>query len=147
MLSYLFARLCHLLPGQQINVQLKLPLLYFQNFRDQLIDGSGLPLLTEEHLTSTMNMKLGPALKLRSILAKKLGSCSVCLHCSHCHSAAVAGSPEPGNNAGSTSDSGGTSWGKDAAADGDKAQISHRVPAILVFCTKRRVFVVPIFFC
>lgn len=80
-----------------------------QNFRDQRIDGSGLPLLTEEHLTSTMNMKLGPALKLRSILAKKIGSCSVCLHCTHCHNA--TGSPDPSNNTGNTSDSGGgNSW-------------------------------------
>lgn len=77
----------------------------FQNFRDQRIDGAGLPLLTEEHLTTTMNMKLGPALKLRSILAKKLGSCNVCLHCSHCHNS--AGSPELSNNAGNLSDSGG----------------------------------------
>lgn len=81
---------------------------WLQNFRDQRIDGSGLPLLTEEHLTTTMNMKLGPALKLRSILAKKLGSCSVCLHCTHCHNS--AGSPEPSNTAGNTSDSGGASW-------------------------------------
>lgn len=73
-----------------------------------MIDGSGLPLLTEEHLTSTMNMKLGPALKLRSVLAKKLGTCSVCLHCNHCHNS--SGSPEPTNNTGSTSDSGGASW-------------------------------------
>ncbi|XP_049817157.1 lethal(3)malignant brain tumor-like protein 3 isoform X2 [Aethina tumida] len=81
---------------------------YTQIFREQRIDGSGLPLLTEEHLTSTMNMKLGPALKLRSILAKKLGSCSVCLHCSHCHNSAGA-SPEPANTTGSTSDSGANS--------------------------------------
>ncbi|XP_074037903.1 SAM-motif ubiquitously expressed punctatedly localized protein isoform X3 [Leptinotarsa decemlineata] len=81
---------------------------YAQIFRDQRIDGAGLPLLTEEHLTNTMNMKLGPALKLRSILAKKLGSCSVCLHCSHCHNNST-GSPEPGTSAGNTSDSGGAS--------------------------------------
>ena len=30
-------------------------------------------------------MKLGPALKLRSILASKVGACSVCWHCNHCH--------------------------------------------------------------
>ncbi|CAG9813370.1 unnamed protein product [Phaedon cochleariae] len=53
----------------------------------------GLPLLTEDHLTSTMGMKLGPALKLRSMLAKRLGSCGVCLHCSHCHGSR---SPEHG---------------------------------------------------
>ncbi|KAG5890336.1 hypothetical protein JTB14_016222 [Gonioctena quinquepunctata] len=76
-------------------------------FREQRIDGSGLPLLTEDHLTNRMNMKLGPALKLRSILAKKIGSCNVCLHCSHCHN--NSGSPEPGTSAGNTSDSGGAS--------------------------------------
>ncbi|RZC32468.1 hypothetical protein BDFB_009314 [Asbolus verrucosus] len=53
-----------------------------------------------------MNMKLGPALKLRSLLAKRLGSCSVCLHCTHCHN---SGSPEPAGTAGNTSDSGGAS--------------------------------------
>lgn len=80
-----------------------------QNFRDQRIDGSGLPLLTEEHLTTIMSMKLGPALKLRSILAKKLGSCNVCLHCSHCHNSTP--SPDGGNNSGNLSDSGGgNSW-------------------------------------
>ncbi|XP_031353446.1 uncharacterized protein LOC116178170 isoform X2 [Photinus pyralis] len=81
---------------------------YTKNFREQRIDGSGLPLLTEEHLTSTMSMKLGPALKLKSVLAKKLGSCSVCLHCTHCHRNS-SGSPELGHTTGNTSDSGGTS--------------------------------------
>lgn len=57
-----------------------------QAFREQRIDGSALPLLTEEHLTSSINMKLGPALKLRSVLARRLGACNVCLHCDHCHS-------------------------------------------------------------
>jgi len=57
-----------------------------QVFREHSIDGCTLPLLTEEHLMSTMNMKLGPALKLRSVLAKKIGHCAVCLHCVHCHS-------------------------------------------------------------
>lgn len=56
-----------------------------QNFRDQRIDGAGLPLLTEDHLTNTMNMKLGPALKLKALLLRKMGSCALCLHCSHCH--------------------------------------------------------------
>uniref|UniRef100_A0A023EZ39 Putative sterile alpha motif protein n=1 Tax=Triatoma infestans TaxID=30076 RepID=A0A023EZ39_TRIIF len=58
---------------------------YAHNFREQRIDGSALPLLTEEHLTSTLGMKLGPALKLRSALSSRLGQCAVCLHCSHCH--------------------------------------------------------------
>jgi len=59
---------------------------YAEVFREHSIDGCTLPLLTEEHLMSTMNMKLGPALKLRSVLAKKIGHCAVCLHCVHCHS-------------------------------------------------------------
>ncbi|XP_073971167.1 SAM-motif ubiquitously expressed punctatedly localized protein [Rhodnius prolixus] len=58
---------------------------YAHNFREQRIDGSALPLLTEEHLTTTLGMKLGPALKLRSALSSRLGQCAVCLHCSHCH--------------------------------------------------------------
>ncbi|XP_023245939.1 mucin-5AC-like [Copidosoma floridanum] len=58
---------------------------YAQSFREHRIDGSALPLLSEEHLTGPMAMKLGPALKLRAILARKLGACTVCLHCVHCH--------------------------------------------------------------
>lgn len=54
---------------------------YAQKFRDQCIDGSGLPLLTEDHLTNSLGMKLGPALKLRSILAKKLGGPCPCVSC------------------------------------------------------------------
>lgn len=56
-----------------------------QNFREHRIDGSSLPLLSEEHLTGPIGMKLGPALKLRVLLARKLGACTVCLHCAHCH--------------------------------------------------------------
>ncbi|KDR16166.1 hypothetical protein L798_09580, partial [Zootermopsis nevadensis] len=56
-----------------------------QNFREQRIDGSSLPLLTEDHLTVTMGMKLGPALKLRATLSRRLGHCAICLHCVHCH--------------------------------------------------------------
>lgn len=82
---------------------------YAQNFRDQRIDGSGLPLLTEDHLINTIGMKLGPALKLRSILAKKLGSCSVCLHCTHCHNGSGNSPENSGNAGGNTSDSGGVS--------------------------------------
>ncbi|CAL4195730.1 unnamed protein product, partial [Meganyctiphanes norvegica] len=58
---------------------------YADVFREQRIDGSTLALLTEEHLTTSINMKLGPALKLRSVLTKSIGACSVCLHCNHCH--------------------------------------------------------------
>lgn len=35
-----------------------------EEFRFQEIDGQALLLLTEDHLVSTMNLKLGPALKL-----------------------------------------------------------------------------------
>ncbi|KAB0399509.1 hypothetical protein E2I00_015822, partial [Balaenoptera physalus] len=35
-------------------------------FREQGIDGETLPLLTEEHLLTTMGLKLGPALKIRA---------------------------------------------------------------------------------
>ncbi|CAL4157753.1 unnamed protein product [Meganyctiphanes norvegica] len=59
---------------------------YAEMFREQRIDGSTLALLTEEHLTSSINMKLGPALKLRSVLTRSIGACSTCLHCNHCHS-------------------------------------------------------------
>ncbi|XP_072766703.1 uncharacterized protein [Anoplolepis gracilipes] len=58
---------------------------YAQNFREHRIDGAALPLLSENHLTGTMGMKLGPALKLRIMLARKIGACTVCLHCAHCH--------------------------------------------------------------
>lgn len=54
---------------------------YVQNFRDQSIDGAGLPLLTEEHLTNSLGMKLGPALKLKSMLTKKLGGPCPCALC------------------------------------------------------------------
>ncbi|CAK1551242.1 unnamed protein product [Leptosia nina] len=51
---------------------------YASNFREQRIDGAGLPLLTEEHLTGMLQMKLGPALKLRAILARRLELCAQC---------------------------------------------------------------------
>ncbi|KAL1021245.1 hypothetical protein UPYG_G00010630 [Umbra pygmaea] len=46
---------------------------YTQVFRDQAIDGDTLPLLTEEHLLNTMGLKLGPALKIRSQVARRIG--------------------------------------------------------------------------
>ncbi|XP_047503547.1 polyhomeotic-like protein 3 isoform X2 [Pieris napi] len=51
---------------------------YVSNFREQRIDGAGLPLLTEDHLTGMLQMKLGPALKLRAVLARRLESCAQC---------------------------------------------------------------------
>lgn len=68
-----------------------------QNFREQCIDGSGLPLLTEDHLMHSLNMKLGPALKLRSVLLKKLGGPCPCVSCN----CAVAGN-NPMNNPAAT---------------------------------------------
>lgn len=41
------------------------PLCLYQVFREQAVDGETLPLLSEEHLLSTMGLKLGPALKIR----------------------------------------------------------------------------------
>lgn len=82
-----------------------------QCFREQSIDGTALPLLSEEHLTGTMNMKLGPALKFRAVLAQKLGNCAVCMHCAHCHGAqshastAAAGPPQTSPGPGSSSSS------------------------------------------
>lgn len=55
----------------------------FQNFREQCIDGSGLPLLTEDHLMNSLGMKLGPALKLRSVLLKKIGGPCPCVSCTN----------------------------------------------------------------
>ncbi|XP_042199512.1 sterile alpha motif domain-containing protein 11 isoform X3 [Callorhinchus milii] len=46
---------------------------YTQVFRDQAIDGETLPLLTEEHLLNNMGLKLGPALKIRAQVAKRIG--------------------------------------------------------------------------
>lgn len=46
---------------------------YASVFREQGIDGETLPMLTEEHLLTTMGLKLGPALKIRAQVAKRLG--------------------------------------------------------------------------
>ncbi|CAL1280375.1 unnamed protein product [Larinioides sclopetarius] len=58
---------------------------FAEKFREESIDGTTLPLLTEDHLTMHLGMKLGPALKLRSTLARRIGHCAVCMHCVHCH--------------------------------------------------------------
>ncbi|XDV27700.1 hypothetical protein PO909_031195 [Leuciscus waleckii] len=47
---------------------------YAQTFKDHMIDGETLPLLTEEHLLDTLRLKLGPALKIRSQLSRRMGS-------------------------------------------------------------------------
>ncbi|NXY22045.1 SAM11 protein, partial [Atrichornis clamosus] len=55
-------------------VSLSWPCAWFpQVFREQAIDGETLPLLTEEHLLNNMGLKLGPALKIRSQVAKRVG--------------------------------------------------------------------------
>ncbi|KAJ8360771.1 hypothetical protein SKAU_G00172960 [Synaphobranchus kaupii] len=46
---------------------------YTQVFREQAIDGETLPLLTEDHLLNNMGLKLGPALKIRSQVARRVG--------------------------------------------------------------------------
>ncbi|XP_072220595.1 sterile alpha motif domain-containing protein 7 [Leuresthes tenuis] len=47
---------------------------YAQMFKDHMIDGETLPLLSEEHLLDTLGLKLGPALKIRSQVSRRLGS-------------------------------------------------------------------------
>ncbi|KAJ8270374.1 hypothetical protein GJAV_G00113700 [Gymnothorax javanicus] len=47
---------------------------YAQIFKDHMIDGETLPLLTDEHLLDTLGLKLGPALKIRSQVSRRLGS-------------------------------------------------------------------------
>jgi len=86
---YVFLWLKHLTESHKVsfNSITGLSLSVLQNFREQRIDGSSLPLLTEDHLTTTMGMKLGPALKLRATLSRRLGHCAICMHCVHCHNA------------------------------------------------------------
>ncbi|XP_056599884.1 sterile alpha motif domain-containing protein 7 [Triplophysa dalaica] len=47
---------------------------YAQIFKDHMIDGETLPLLTEDHLLDTLGLKLGPALKIRSQLSRRMGN-------------------------------------------------------------------------
>ncbi|XP_038602379.1 sterile alpha motif domain-containing protein 7 [Tachyglossus aculeatus] len=46
---------------------------YAQVFKEHEIDGETLPLLSEEHLLDTMGLKLGPSLKIRSQVSRRLG--------------------------------------------------------------------------
>ena len=73
---------------------------FFQVFREHNIDGSALPLLTEDHLTLRLGLKLGPALKLRSLIAKKLGPshADICAHCAHCNATAKSSTNEENNS-------------------------------------------------
>nr|XP_055057629.1 sterile alpha motif domain-containing protein 7 [Misgurnus anguillicaudatus]XP_055057630.1 sterile alpha motif domain-containing protein 7 [Misgurnus anguillicaudatus] len=47
---------------------------YAQTFKEHMIDGETLPLLTEEHLLDTLGLKLGPALKIRAQLSRRTGN-------------------------------------------------------------------------
>ena len=73
-------------------------------FREQSIDGGSLALLTEEHLTRRLGMKLGPALKMRTAIERltggRGGSCS-CPHCPHCHKAVPTPAPAAASEDGS----------------------------------------------
>ncbi|KAM6990553.1 sterile alpha motif domain-containing protein 7 isoform 1-T2 [Tautogolabrus adspersus] len=47
---------------------------YAQTFKDHMIDGETLPILSEEHLLDTLGLKLGPALKIRSQVSRRMGN-------------------------------------------------------------------------
>ncbi|XP_061550539.1 sterile alpha motif domain-containing protein 7 [Phycodurus eques] len=47
---------------------------YAQTFKDHMIDGETLPLLSEEHLLDTLGLKLGPALKIRSQVSRRMSN-------------------------------------------------------------------------
>ena len=49
-----------------------------QLFYNERIDGWSLSLLTESHLTGSLHLKLGPALKLRSVLDSRLKNSCCC---------------------------------------------------------------------
>ena len=90
----------------------------FQHCREQGIDGSTLILLKEDHLVTTMKMRLGSVLKFKAALAKKMGSCPICLHCVHCHN-------EMTNDTKSASAASATdSW--KAATNGDDQEIDSK---------------------
>ncbi|XP_007523022.2 sterile alpha motif domain-containing protein 7 [Erinaceus europaeus] len=64
---------------------------YAQVFKDHRIDGETLPLLTEEHLRSTLGLKLGPALKIQSQVSQHVESmcCKQSLPPAHAQPAGV----------------------------------------------------------
>lgn len=51
-----------------------------QTFKDHMIDGETLPLLSEEHLLDTLGLKLGPALKIRSQVGKADANLALKIH-------------------------------------------------------------------
>ncbi|TRY79143.1 hypothetical protein TCAL_05897 [Tigriopus californicus] len=68
---------------------------YSSVFQEHNIDGPSLALLTDDHLTKRLGLKLGPALKLRSMVQSKFHMASsstssskialgACIHCTHC---------------------------------------------------------------
>ena len=78
-------------------------------FREQSIDGGSLALLTEEHLTRRLGMKLGPALKMRTAIDRLTGGNGgggsggngSCPHCPHCHKAVPTPAPAAASEDGS----------------------------------------------
>lgn len=116
-----------------------LALFSFQSFREQSIDGTGLPLLTEDHLVNSLGMKLGPALKLRSILAKKLGGpcpCVACVAQAQQILALQTGGAAPAGTAGAAA-SGGTESG---AAASSSASATGATTAITSCSIKSEIF-------
>ena len=91
----------------------------FQHFREQGIDGSTLILLKEDHLVTTMKMRLGSVLKFKAALAKKMGSCPICLHCVHCHN-------EMTNDTKSASAAASATDSLKAATNGDDQEIDSK---------------------
>ncbi|XP_044092797.1 sterile alpha motif domain-containing protein 11 isoform X2 [Neovison vison] len=67
---------------------------YAPVFREQGIDGETLPLLTEEHLLTTMGLKLGPALKIRAQVSACGGGGAVVSRQGPCSTEALCGSSQ-----------------------------------------------------
>ncbi|KAA0201457.1 hypothetical protein HAZT_HAZT006827 [Hyalella azteca] len=57
---------------------------YADIFREQRIDGCGLSLLTESHLTTSLHLKLGPALKLRALFDCQMNRNADNTNCAQC---------------------------------------------------------------
>ncbi|XP_014330367.1 sterile alpha motif domain-containing protein 7 [Xiphophorus maculatus] len=70
---------------------------YAQTFKDHMIDGETLPLLSEEHLLDTLGLKLGPALKIRSQVSRRMGSMMYMLNLPLSGAALQAASEKPGD--------------------------------------------------
>ncbi|XP_028988859.1 sterile alpha motif domain-containing protein 7 [Betta splendens] len=70
---------------------------YAQTFKDHMIDGETLPLLSEEHLLDTLGLKLGPALKIRSQVSKRAGGILYMMNLPLPGTALQASSDKPGD--------------------------------------------------